>query len=439
MKRIKSRRLSALLLALVLALSGCAEKTPQNTPGTEPAPQETQTAQQETPAAQQETPAAPDAPDSPAEDAAVHVASVEELLDAIAPNAEIVIEPGRYNLSEYTTALRAQSSFGRWSDSHAYVALRDVFDGVEIVIRNADGLTIRGGGDDPKATELVTEPRYATVLCYEHCGTPQLACLTMGHTDYGDCSGDVVSFLDCTDVRLDRVDLYGCGVYGVAAVETAGLRVTDSAIHDCQYGPLNISSCTGELSFERCALTGSNWGGFYEPNHNAVLRFVSCTFGEQESNAWYFSEEAIMEDCVWSEITQYPDYSGVADLELPDFDPKQMGEIAFNRQMLENTWWTGHATVNPDNGAIGYLGYAAIQQGVEAEYASLQFYSDGTATLDYRGETEKCTWECMDSTLAILEHGGARSEVSMFQASGDGEDGTLWLRVNYAGEQMWFY
>jgi hypothetical protein len=445
MKTAKPRgRLLTLTLALLLVLlAGCGGKT--NKPQTDPTQPEPQLVPvpPEQPGTQQALAAQP-ADTAPQETAAadeigVHVASAKELLEAIAPNTVIVIEPGRYNLSEYVTALRAQSSFARWSDAHPYVALRDVFDGVEIVIRNADALTIRGGGDNPKATELVTDPRHATVLCYEHCDAPALVCLTMGHTDYGDCSGDVVSFLDCTDVLLERVDLYGCGVYGITAQETAGLRVTDSTIHDCQYGPLNISACTGELAFERCTLTDSSWGGYYEPAHNAVLRFVGCAFGTQESNAWYFSEDAIMEECVWSEITQYPDYSGIEEIELPAFDPKKMAKTEFNRQTLENTWWTGHASVDPENGAIRYLGYAAVQQDCEAEYASLQFYSDGTGTLEYREEIIKFNWQCTDAKQATLTSDGAELRAGVYRMRDEGEEGTLWLRVDCAGEQLWFY
>ena len=53
---------------------------------------------------------------------------------------------------------------------------------------------------------------------------------------------------------------------------------------------------------------------YFEYSEDASLTFKKCTFGEQESNNWYFDEYATFEDCVWSEITEYPDY------EYPDIE-----------------------------------------------------------------------------------------------------------------------
>lgn len=279
-----------LLLALAL-LGGCGAETTQ-APADEP---ESQT--EETPLILGEE--------------VITVSTAEELLEAIRPGAEIVIQPGFYNLSTFVEEARAD---GRdfWEAGEEYVRLRECFDGTEIVICNVDDLIIRGGSELAADTELVVEPRYATVFNFENCSGLTLSALTLGHTEQGSCVGSVLRFSGCQDVELDRMDLYGCGVYGVEALNGTGdLQVRDSTIRDCEYGPFSLEDTVGKVEFVDCSLYGSDGAGYYHSMEGAAMRFVRCSFGEAESNVWYFREDIETEDCTWSEITEYPDYSGM--------------------------------------------------------------------------------------------------------------------------------
>ena len=96
----------------------------------------------------------------------VTVGSIEELLEAIGPHTGILLKPGYYNMSEYIEYVWAKEGES-WNERHPYVQLRDCYDGVEVVIRRLDGLSIYG--DNENLTEIVVEPRYAQVLNFEEC------------------------------------------------------------------------------------------------------------------------------------------------------------------------------------------------------------------------------------------------------------------------------
>ena len=253
--------------------------------------------------------------EEPVKGGEISVSSVEELLEAIRPGAKIVIEPGTYNLSEFaeTAAVEARDFS---VDGKEYVRLRECFDGTEIVISGVKGLSIRGASGDISQTQLVVDPRYAAVLNFEDCDQLSLTSMTMGHTAQAYCAGNVVNLSYCRGAVLDRLDLYGCGVYGLALDNGSGdVRISNSIIRDCSEGPFSIERAVGVVEFIDCALEGSEGPGYYYQPETSDLRFIRCSFGEEESNYWYFSEDVTEEDCSWSEITEYPDYSGPVDTE----------------------------------------------------------------------------------------------------------------------------
>lgn len=248
--------------------------------------------------------------EEPAKDGEITASTVEELLEAVQPGAKIVLEPGRYDLSAFAEEAAAQSR-DLSKGGKEYVRLRECFDGIEIVIQGVKGLSIRAASGDISATELIVSPRYASVLNFEDCDQLSLTGLTMGHTEDGYCMGNVISMSYCRGAVLDRLDLYGCGVYGLVLENGSGdVRISNSTIRDCSEGPFSIQRAVGVVEFIDCALSGSDGPGFYYQPETSDLRFIRCSFGEEESNQWYFSEDATAEDCQWSEITQYPDYSG---------------------------------------------------------------------------------------------------------------------------------
>lgn len=176
------------------------------------------------------------------EDGYIHVSNVDEFLAAIGPNSSIYLEDGTYDLS-------TASSYGGYGSSY-YVWKNTGVDGPQLVICNLRGLSITGGGAD-KVT-ISAEPRYAEVLAFDNCRDIELSGFTAGHTqEPGSCRGGVLYFNESSNVKVSGCSLYGCGVWGVTAIDSSGIAVKDTEIYDCSSGDINLSGCRS-VSFENC-------------------------------------------------------------------------------------------------------------------------------------------------------------------------------------------
>lgn len=175
---------------------------------------------------------------APADDNAIRVTNVDELLAAIAPNTVIELAAGVYDLS-------TASNYG--SDTHSsYYSWNGVYSNdevaAELVIQNVDGLTLRGAGLEE--TTIAAVPRYANVIKFAGCNNLTVTNLTAGHTtEPGFCSGGVLKLENCTDVNIDSCGLYGCGTIGIQAQSCSRLNVTNSSIYECSYGAVDVHQC----------------------------------------------------------------------------------------------------------------------------------------------------------------------------------------------------
>lgn len=142
------------------------------------------------------------------------------LASAIAPGA--VVELGELTV-DMTEGNLEDTPYCRWETTS---------DGVQLVVSNADNLTIRGVGADK--TGLETGPRSALVLTFENCKNLTLENFSAGHTKQaGPCEGDVLLLRECENVTLRGLGLYGCGYRGIVADSTTGLKVENSDIYSC--------------------------------------------------------------------------------------------------------------------------------------------------------------------------------------------------------------
>lgn len=176
------------------------------------------------------------------EDGYVHVSTVDEFLAAIGPSTSIYLEDGVYDLS-------TASSYGGYGSQY-YVWKDTEVDGPQLVICNLRGLSITGGGAD-KVT-ISAEPRYAEVLAFSNCRDIELSGFTAGHTqEPGTCVGGVLYFNESSNVKVSGCSLYGCGVWGVTAIDSSDIAVKDTEIYDCSSGDINLSRCRN-VSFDNC-------------------------------------------------------------------------------------------------------------------------------------------------------------------------------------------
>ena len=163
----------------------------------------------------------------------VEASTVDELLAAIAPGAEIVLTEGEFALSTASDYGKSESEYYTWNDLGAGE--------YELVIQNLEGLTIKGAGMG--TTTLIADSRWANVLSLEGCSSVTLADMTLGHRVQVDlCEGGVVRLGSSKDVTLQGLGLYGCGTLGVMAFQSENVTVTDCEIYECSLGAIQLSS-----------------------------------------------------------------------------------------------------------------------------------------------------------------------------------------------------
>ena len=256
---------------------------------------------------------------------AVSVSSVDEFLAAIAPNTLILLEEGVYDLS-------AASTYGAQEDPSPYYSWTQVDNakdhpGYELVIHNADNLSIFGAGTDK--TTISAEPRYANVLHFYRCDGLTLSELTAGHTtEPGFCSGGVIKLVDCSEISVLYCGLYGCGTTGVSAADCSDLSVADCHVYECSNFAVNVTRCrnvrvSGNEVYRHGVREGqgsavalfsaANTDGFVVCGNsvygNAAQYLLNCVFTQ---NAFFLTNE-VHDNRFESAVFSFDRYPGVVD------------------------------------------------------------------------------------------------------------------------------
>ncbi|MCR4655132.1 MAG: right-handed parallel beta-helix repeat-containing protein [Lachnospiraceae bacterium] len=166
----------------------------------------------------------------------VLVTNTAELIEALEDNTTLVLEPGIYNITEFINSVKNPAVWDYVGDNEKGVYVDNETDGPQLMINGYENVSIVAASSEAPAS-IVCEPRYAAVLNFVNCNNITLSGLSMGHTpDQGYCSGEVLSLSGCTNVRIDRTDLYGCGTYGFEIDGCENVEVNSCDIHDCTYG-----------------------------------------------------------------------------------------------------------------------------------------------------------------------------------------------------------
>lgn len=167
----------------------------------------------------------------------IHVSTVDELIAAIGPNVDIVLDAELYDLSTATGYGTSKGDYYYWLDE---------FDGPQLVIDGVDNLTIRSNDGNVTGHTIAAIPRYANVLTFKACSYITLSGFTAGHTrEPGICAGGVLQFQDSTHVTVDNCGLFGCGILGVDAGYCTDIRVANCDIYECSQGGVRFQSTEG--------------------------------------------------------------------------------------------------------------------------------------------------------------------------------------------------
>jgi len=172
----------------------------------------------------------------------INVSTVDELLAAIGPHREILLEAGTYNLSEAAT----------YGSSGEYYRWGQVSDGYELVLDGVENMAIRGSG--MHVTLIETDPRFADVIALENCHDVEIEGITFGHTRLrGECGGGVISLRQSSDIDLHQLGLYGCGMVGLETETAAHVTLTDSDIYDCSNSAVNLNA-SQDITISGCRI-----------------------------------------------------------------------------------------------------------------------------------------------------------------------------------------
>ncbi|MHC4986416.1 MAG: right-handed parallel beta-helix repeat-containing protein, partial [Planctomycetota bacterium] len=194
----------------------------------------------------------------------IEVGSMQEFLFALGPNRTLQLAAD----VEYRVGMaeRGVSDHYQW---------REVMDGqYQLIIRNCEGLTIRGPLGE--MATIVTQHPYATVLQFDRCPGLTLENLEIGHDPTeGFCIGAVVGLTDCADVFIGDCILFGSGTEGLKMENVADLTVSASVITECTYRILTANNCR-QLTFIDCQFVDNEQYGGLNFTDTVDVRLIGC-------------------------------------------------------------------------------------------------------------------------------------------------------------------
>ena len=228
----------------------------------------------------------------------IHVSTVDELIAAIGPDKDIVLDAALYDLSTAT---------GYGTSSGDYYYWEDIFDGPGLIIQNVSNMTIRTATGNVDNHTIAAIPRYADVLNFKACSNITLSGFTAGHTkEQGSCAGGVLEFADCDQITVDNCGLFGCGILGVQTDNCAGVTVKNCDIYECSQGGILLRNT------QDVTITDTT---FRDIGGNYIMHFSACKnvtvdgevlIGEAGGSEEIKTEE---QEAVWSLYATYYDFA----------------------------------------------------------------------------------------------------------------------------------
>ncbi len=232
------------------------------------------------------------------------VSTVEELMSAIASNTTVVLKPGDYNVTQYLLAHKNQVPY-RIPDDYEQTGV--LFSGTaaepELIISNLEALRIVSENPNKRA-RILSDPRYANVVSFVNCDAIELKDIVMGHTDGGECSGNVLGLNQCYNCRVEGCDLFGCGYTGLELFSSSNITVYNTEIRDCSWGIMEsydstyiyLESCDFHdvyctavfasdsiIYINDCAF--KNIGGDMIYSYDGDIYFTGCTYDRNASSS----------------------------------------------------------------------------------------------------------------------------------------------------------
>lgn len=203
----------------------------------------------------------------------VRVTNAVELMRAIAPGRTVVLAPGEYLVSEIPADVQSD-----------YVRFEQAYDGFQMVVHDVANLELRGEGTH--ASHIIASPRYGQVIQFKACADIKLVNIKAGHgPEKGYCTGGVLDFEDCKDIRIEDSFLYGSGTEGITTEACMNLTVRNSLITGCTYGIMSINS-TQNAAFSDCKFFDNKEFEMLNIRGSVDVTFTDCKFRKNRKGEW---------------------------------------------------------------------------------------------------------------------------------------------------------
>lgn len=189
----------------------------------------------------------------------INVKTVDEFIRAIGPGKVIVLKKGVYNLSKAKVT------------NNKYAKFQDVYDGKELILSGVNACVIKS----EEGAEIVTDSRYANVLNIVNSEDFSLQGIKLGHTESGECSGNVVNIEDSYGVYISSCFLYGSGVVGLTVFNSSSIELFDSEIYGCSAGAIAMYD-SDSITLTSCSFHDNECSSlFYLENINDFVLMYS--------------------------------------------------------------------------------------------------------------------------------------------------------------------
>lgn len=222
----------------------------------------------------------------------VKVKTSEQFINAIGSNRKIIVEKDLLDMTETLAKLMLPEV----DEGATGAIVAHEFDGPSLLIANISNLTIEGKEPD---THIQVTPRYANVLAFAQCENISLKNLKLGHTNAGDCVGDVVNTTGCASLTIDNCKLYGCGVKGIHSENTQNIIVTNSDIYECSFDGISFEEVKS-ATFNKCQIF-SNTNDMFIDGGCDDITFNDCTFRDNRNRLNAVNTPVVFNRCSFGE------------------------------------------------------------------------------------------------------------------------------------------
>lgn len=215
---------------------------------------------------------------------AQQVRTARDFILALKSNANITMTTGNdaVNLTDALNELIAEGRIKPYNLDPDWIRVQtkpgiyysSEYDGNQLIIVGMSNINIEGKGN--YGAYLQVDPRYATVMMFINCQNIGISNFTMGHTDTGNCVGDVLEFHDCEDIAVNNCRLFGCGVNGLTLKSCKGISANDTHFYGCSNWGIRLFDTQWAL-FIGCQIY-SNTMGIYMDETCSDVTMDKCMF-----------------------------------------------------------------------------------------------------------------------------------------------------------------